>query len=142
MSEVDVEHVSMVALRAGLDEILAAPKQAGTVELIVRRPAVDEREVLEEAVLDEVVGLVGDDWSTRSAEPKPNKQLNVVSSRVMALVSPDPTRRALAGDQLHLDLDLSVANLPVGTRLQVGDAVIEITPKKAVAVLSTWGGGC
>ena len=41
----------------------------------------------------------------------------------------DPDRRALAGDQLHLDLDLSLANLPPGTRLALGSAVIEVTAK-------------
>ena len=54
-------------------------------------------------------------------------QLNIINARAIALISPDPERRALAGDQLHVDLDLSPENLPPGTRLAVGDAVIEVT---------------
>lgn len=126
--DLDIDHPTRVALRAGLDGVLAAPKDVGTVAMIVRRPSPGAREVLDVGVLDEAVGLLGDDWSTRSETPKLGKQLNVVSSRVMSLVCPDPARRPLAGDQLHLDLDLSVANLPTGTRLAVGEAVIEVTP--------------
>jgi hypothetical protein len=58
-----MEHLPEVALEAGLDEIRRSPREAGRVELIVRRPAEDEREVLVEAELDPVEGLAGDKWS-------------------------------------------------------------------------------
>jgi len=122
-------------LEAGLETIRAAPADAGTLELIVRRPHVDEREVLETGDLDEAVGLVGDSWSARGSSstpdggPNPDAQLNIMSARVIALIAPDPARRPLAGDQLYLDLDLSKQNLPPGTRLGIGDAVIEVTAK-------------
>jgi MOSC domain-containing protein YiiM len=54
-------------------------------------------------------------------------QLNVINARLSALVAIDPDRRALAGDQLHVDLDLSEANLPHGTQLTLGSAVIQVT---------------
>jgi MOSC domain-containing protein YiiM len=54
-------------------------------------------------------------------------QLNIMNSRVVALVAQQPERWALAGDQLFVDLDLSAENLPPGTRLALGSAVIEVT---------------
>jgi hypothetical protein len=126
-------HLSTAALEAGLDDIRQSPADRGVVELIVRRPAVDEREVLEEGELDERVGLVGDTWSQRASgrtedgSPHPDMQLNVMNARVIRLLAGSPDRWALAGDQLYLDLDLSEANLPAGTRLALGTAVIEIT---------------
>ena len=128
-----MEHLSAEQLEAGLDEIRRSPADGGRVELIVRRPAVSEREVLAEGELDTVVGLVGDTWpqrrSTRTPDgsPHPDMQLNVMNARVVALLAGSPERRALAGDQLYLDLDLSKANLPAGTRLELGSAVIEVT---------------
>jgi hypothetical protein len=126
-------HLSAEELEIGLDEIRRSPADRGRVELIVRRPAVGEREVLPEGELDTVVGLVGDTWpqrrSTRTPDgsPHPDMQLNVMNARTVALLAGSTERRALAGDQLYLDLDLSEANLPAGTRLELGSAVIEVT---------------
>jgi hypothetical protein len=120
-------------LEQGLDDILASPKDSGVLELIVRRPEVDERESLAEARLDTEQGLVGDNWLSRGSHHMPNgaadpeMQLNIMNARVVALVADDPDRRQLAGDQLYLDMDLSDENLPPGTRLEIGDAVIEVT---------------
>jgi hypothetical protein len=128
-----VEHLTVAALEAGLEHIRAAPDDGGSVELIVRRPSVDEREILEVGELDLADGLVGDTWNVRSSRrtddgsPHPDMQLNLINARFSALIADDTDHRALAGDQLHLDLDLSAANLPPGTRLALGDAVIEIT---------------
>jgi hypothetical protein len=126
-------HLSQAQLEAGLDDIRRSPTDKGRVELIVRRPAVDEREVLDEGQLDLTEGLVGDTWRFRGSSrtddggPHPDMQLNVINSRAAALVAAGTDRRALAGDQLHLDLDLSTENLPAGTRLALGSAVIEVT---------------
>ena len=122
-------------LEAALDDLRAAPADRGRVELVVRRPEEGEREVLAEGTLDLVEGLVGDNWSSRGSRltpdgsAHPGMQLNVINARVSALVAVDPDRRPLAGDQLHVDLDLSEANLPPGTRLALGSAVIEVTPE-------------
>jgi hypothetical protein len=121
-----MEHATREELLGGLDHVRAAPADAGTVELIVRRPAEDEREVLDEADLDTVIGLVGDRWPLGSS-PTNDTQLTVMSSRVAQLVARSRERWALAGDQLYVDLDLSVENLPAGTRLEVGSAVIEVS---------------
>jgi len=123
----------MEELEAGLDEIRAAPADGGVVQLIVRRPAVDAREVLREAALDVEVGLVGDTWSgrrssrTADGSPHPEMQLTLMSTRVIALVAGHPDRWPLAGDQLFVDMDLGEANLPAGTRLSLGSAVVEMT---------------
>jgi MOSC domain-containing protein YiiM len=126
-------HATAEELEAGLDAIRQSPASAGVVELIVRRPAVDEREVLDEARLDAEEGLVGDDWRTRGSSSTPDgsshpdRQLTLTNSRLIALVAGDRERWPLAGDQLYVDLDLSPQNLPVGTRLALGSAVLEVT---------------
>jgi hypothetical protein len=128
-----VAHLTMDALLAGLDQVRLSPADAGSVELIVRRPAVDEREVLAEAVLSLVEGVVGDTWRVRGSSrtedgsAHPEMQLTVMNARAAALVAVDLQRRPLAGDQLYLDIDLSGENMPPGTRLTLGSAVIEIT---------------
>jgi len=116
---------SRATLDAGLDEIRRAPAARGRLDMVVRRPRVGAREVLQEGTLDVEQGLVGDRWS-RSASDR-DTQLNVMSARAVDLIAGDRERWPLAGDQLYVDLDLSEANLPPGTRLAVGEAVIEVT---------------
>ena len=126
-------HLTAAELEAGLDGIRRSPADGGALTLIVRRPAVGEREVVRTAELSVTEGLVGDTWRARASSrrkdgsPHPDMQLNIMNSRVIALVAPDESRWPLAGDQLFLDVDLSVANLPAGTRLSLGSAVIEVT---------------
>ena len=128
-----VTHLTMAELEAGLDHINQAPTDAGTVELIVRRPSVGARELLERGDLDVADGLKGDTWgirrSTRTADGSrhPDMQLNIMSARAAALVAQVRERWALAGDQLFLDLDLSERNLPAWTKLSLGTAIIQVT---------------
>jgi hypothetical protein len=128
-------HLTTAQLEAALAGLSAAPKDSGRLDMIVRRPAVGEREVLQEGVLDLQQGLVGDTWRMRPSSrmpdrsPHPDMQINVMASRVIDLVAGQRDRWALAGDQLFLDMDLSTANLPPGTRLAIGGAVIEVTPQ-------------
>src|ERR1044071_4068398 len=132
--ETTMKHLTMQELEAALDHLRAAPKDDGLVHLIVRRPRVDEREVLEEAELDPLKGLIGDSWcfrgSSKTADggPHPEMQINIINARVAALVAQDKDRWQLAGDQLYIDMDLSKQNLPAGTRLEIGSAVLEVTP--------------
>ncbi|MFL6335939.1 MAG: MOSC domain-containing protein [Pyrinomonadaceae bacterium] len=130
---VEVKHLTAAELEAGLAEIRRSPRDAGLLELIVRRPRVDEREVLAEGELDPSDGLVGDSWKERGSSRTPDgsahpeMQLNIMNARVIALVAQERERWRLAGDQLYLDLDLSGENLPAGTRLALGEALIEVT---------------
>ncbi len=125
--------LTMEELEAGLEAIRQSPKDQGLLELIVRRPATDERELLVEGQLDLVEGLVGDDWMRRGSSgtpdgsSHPDMQLTIMNSRAIALITQDKARWPLAGDQLYIDMDLSVDNLPPGTRLALGTAVIEVT---------------
>lgn len=104
--------------------------------MIVQRPAVDEREVLTAGELTLEDGLLADNWlargsrSTADGSAHPGMQLNVMSSRCIALLAQNRRRWALAGDQLFVDLDLSEANPPAGTQLQIGSAVIEVTAEE------------
>lgn len=128
-----IKQLTTAELEAGLETIRLAPKDEGVLELIVRRPGVGAREVLAEGELDPEQGLVGDTWSTRAStrtrdgSPHLDKQLNVMNSRVIALLAQDKSRWQLAGDQLFIDMDLSETNVPPGTRLAIGTAVIEVT---------------
>lgn len=128
-----MQHVAIAELEAGLEDIRQSPTDAGVLKLIVRRPQVEAREVLEVGELDLVEGLVGDNWKTRGSSQTadesahPDMQLNIMNARVIALLAPKKERWALAGDQLYMDLDLSAENVPPGTRLSLGEAVIEVT---------------
>ena len=128
-----VQNVELARLEAHLDHIRQAPADAGTLELIVRRPSENEREVVAEAWLDASDGLAGDDWKARGSTrmpdggPNPEAQLTLMNARATAAVAGGRERWALAGDQLYVDLDLSLNNLPPGSRVQIGDAVIEFS---------------
>jgi MOSC domain-containing protein YiiM len=119
-------HLDLDTLDAGLDHIRQAPAEVGTVELIIRRPTEDEREVLTEAQLDTAGGVVGDDWLNRGAQL--DRQVTLMNARVIGLLAQTRERWPLAGDQLYVDFDLSEASLPAGTRLEVGSAVLEVSP--------------
>jgi hypothetical protein len=128
-----MQHLAIAELEDGLDEVRRSPKDSGTVELIVRRPTVEEREVVEEADLDPVDGLVGDNWRTRGSKATedgsahPDMQLTLMNARFVDLVAGSRKRWPLAGDQLYVDFDLGIENLPPGTRLEIGSTVVEIT---------------
>jgi hypothetical protein len=125
--------LSREELHAGLEHIRKSPRDDGVLELIVRRPAVGEREALDQGQLDLVEGLLGDCWRTRGSpttadgSAHPDRQVNLMNARVIALVAQERERWPLAGDQLYVDLDLSAENLPPGTRLAIGAAVLEVT---------------
>ena len=124
-------HATPAELEAGLDTVREAPTDRGTLELVVVRPEVGEREVLDEATLDLDDGVVGDRWRNAGRSggrpANVNAQVTLMSARAAALVAGDRERWPLAGDQLYVDLDLSGENLPPGTRLGIGSAVLEVT---------------
>jgi hypothetical protein len=125
--------LSRADLEAGLPKIGRSPKDVGVLALIVQRPAVDERMVIETGTLSVESGLIGDNWKSRGSRmtadrsAHPEMQLNIMNARAAALIARDPDRWSLAGDQLYVDLDLSSENLPAGTRLRVGRAVVVVT---------------
>ena len=129
-----VTHLTMAELIAGMDKIRLAPKDDGVLQMIVRRPQEDSRETLQEAELTLADGLAGDNWNTRGSRhmpdgsANPDAQITVMNARAIALLAQTENRWPLAGDQLYVDLDLSDDNLPPGTRLAIGSAVLEVSP--------------
>ena len=128
-----MERLSRELLEAGLDHIRESPRDHGRLVLVVRRPEIGRRELLEEAMLDQVTGLAGDNWLARGStsmpdgSANPRKQVTVMNARVAELVAGGTNRMPLAGDQLYVDLDLSVNNLPAGSLLALGEAVLEVS---------------
>ena len=136
-------------LEAGMDGVYDTPKDAGTVRLVVRRPGRGEREILAEGQLDTERGLVGDDWINRPGmnrdTPSPYAQVTVMNARVAELISGDaePSAWAQCGDQLYVDLDISEANMPAGTRIAIGDSILEVQaePHTGCVQFRSWWGG-
>ena len=119
-----------------LTTLRAAPRDVGTLSMIVRRPAVGAREVLDVGELDVELGLVGDNWLERTTSYARERgthlkaQLTVTSAPMVEFLAGSEEERAQAGDQLYLDLHIGRDNLPAGTRLAIGSsAVIEVTDK-------------
>ena len=129
-----MKHLTMQELEAALGHLREAPKDDGVLKLIVCRPNVDQRKEMDQAELDPIKGLIGDNWIVRPSSktpdgsPHPEMQINIMNVRVTALVAQERERWSLAGDQLYIDMDLSKENLPAGSRIQVGSAVLEVSP--------------
>jgi len=123
-----MKHLTTDEIESRLEEIIESPNDNGVLKLIVRRPQEDRRQVLETGELDTEKGLVGDNWRTYNGG-RIETQLAIMNSRVISLLAQAESRWPLAGDQLYIDLNLTDQNLPAGTRLAVGSAIIEVTPK-------------
>lgn len=121
-------HRSADELEAYLGRILDAPHDEGRIEMIVRRPERDQREVIDSAELSTDLGLTGDDWSQRvNSRENRDAQLTLMNSRVAEAVAVSRDRWPLAGDQIYVDMNLSLENLPPGSRIRVGEAIVEIS---------------
>jgi len=123
----EITHPTTAEIEERLNEVLESPRDNGTLRLIVRRPQEDAREVLETGELDTEKGLVGDDWETNDGNSE--TQIAIMNARIVELLAQSADRWKLAGDQLYIDLNLTDENLPAGTRLMIGSAVIEVTPQ-------------
>jgi MOSC domain-containing protein YiiM len=129
----NTKHLSVEELLAALPQIAQSPKDNGELKLIVRRPSDGQREVLQTGELDFVVGLVGDNWKARGSRhmpdgsANPDSQVTIMNARVIALLAREEQRWPLAGDQLYIDFDLTASNIPPGTQLAIGSAVLEVT---------------
>lgn len=126
-------HRSIPELEAGMEYIRQSPLDQGVVKLIVRRPEENAREVVEEAQLSLTEGLIGDSWMLRASKHTANgsankeSQITVMNARIIELLAQSEDRWALAGDQLYVDFNLDEDNIPPGTRLAIGTAVIEVS---------------
>lgn len=128
-----LQHLSMMELEAGMETIRQAPNDNGILKMIVRRPAVDEREVIREGKLTLEDGLLGDTWKVRSSKhtsdgsANRDAQITLTNARAIALLAQNEDRWPLAGDQLYVDMNLGEDNLPPGTRLALGSAILEVS---------------
>ncbi|MEZ5925199.1 MAG: hypothetical protein R3D57_12535 [Hyphomicrobiaceae bacterium] len=126
-------HLSLDELATGLDHIRAAPRDNGVLECIVSRPTSGERRDLESCRISLAGGVEGDHWAkgcwktTADGRPDPDVQICIMNARCIALIAQDRANWPPAGDNLFIDMDLTPDNLPAGTQLAVGTAVIEIT---------------
>lgn len=117
-------------LDANMEHVKQAPKQTGTVDLIVCRPMEGQRAVLHKAELDTEQGLIGDSWKARGYKKGPANtamQINIMNSRATAALEDNKERWPLAGDQFYVDFNISKENLPAGSRIKLGSAVLEVT---------------
>lgn len=114
-------------LETRLGAMAPAPADAGRVTLLVRRGSGGLRELPARLQLSVDAGVEGDAWG-RKSERNPQMQIAVMQAGVAALVA-NGQPLALFGDSLFLDLDLSTGNLPAGSRLRVGAALLEVTPE-------------
>lgn len=126
-------HFTLEHLQTQLEYIQQSPKETGRVELIVRRPGTEEREVIPQGRLIVSAGLEGDNWQARgsAATPdgsaNPETEITLMNARVIHALTQDETRWALAGDQFFVDFDLSEENIPAGSRLIIGSAILEVS---------------
>lgn len=128
-----MENRTSADMDSAIAGIRQAPADNGRLDLVISRPDIDEREELEAAELHPDAGLVGDNWATRGSGARgggpsdPDRQLTIMNSRVIDFLAGDRARWSEAGDQLYADFDLSSDNAPAGTRIAIGQAVVEIT---------------
>lgn len=126
-------HFTLDELNACLPDIRQSPLNEGELKLIVRRPAVDAREELDVAELSTEIGLVGDNWQVKpsssmpNGEPHPLKQITIMNARSIQTIAGTKERWKLAGDQFFVDMNLGYDNLPPGTHLQLGTAILKVS---------------
>jgi hypothetical protein len=127
------KHFTGDEIEARIEHVLASPRDKGTIELIVARTAIGERMVLEAGEFDVERGLIGDNWFDRGSKRTPDgsahpeMQVNIMNYRFAELIAGHRNRVPLAGDQLYVDLFLGAENVPPGTRIRAGTAVLEVT---------------
>lgn len=109
-------------------DVPPAPQDKGKVRLIVARRTRGVHDVLETAELSAELGVVGDRWHKDDGDPM--YQVTVMSAHVARLVRATPDQPLhTAGDNFFVDLDLSEESLPIGARLRIGEALLEVTPE-------------
>ena len=127
------KHLTLAELNAGLPGILASPADNGTLRAIVIRPEKKERADLDTCEISLALGTHGDHWargcwkSTEDGQPHPDVQICLMNARCIGLIAQERANWPPAGDNLFIDMDLTPANTPPGTRLAIGSALIEIT---------------
>lgn len=129
----NVEYLSIAELEAGLEQIRQSPSDRGVLKMIVQRPRIDERRMIDRGDLSLSEGLIGDSWKARGSKHTPDgsatlyAQITIMNARCIALLAGSEERWPLAGDQLYVDFDLSEENIPPGTQLAIGSAILQVS---------------
>ncbi|MEM6942438.1 MAG: MOSC domain-containing protein [Pseudomonadota bacterium] len=135
MDTVTLHHRTRAELEAALPLILAAPKDGGRLDMIVSRPAPGERTLPQRARLTAEGGVEGDHWakgcwlSLDDGTPHPDVQICLMMSRMIRAIAGEEAHWPPAGDNLFIDMDLTPANTPPGTRLALGSVEMVVTPE-------------
>ncbi|WP_164929177.1 MOSC domain-containing protein [Gloeobacter violaceus] len=129
--ETQSTHITTEAFEAALAKLLDSPRDAGLLEMIVARLPKEKRRTCSEVYLSPDGGLAGDRWllGKNGRAPDPRAQVSLMNARVLRLIAGEEDRMPLVGDNLIVDLDLSEVNIPIGQRLAVGEAILEVTDK-------------
>lgn len=123
-------HLTEAELEEGLPDVLASPRDSGPLRAIYVRLAEGERDAPSAVKLSPEGGVEGDRWATNhwqklpDGRPDPQSQVSLMNARILRLIAGGKEAMCLAGDNLIVDLDLSEANLPAGSRLRIGDEVV------------------
>ena len=125
--QTDAVHRRLATLEEEFRKLPPPPTDAGKVVLIVCRRAPNLHEALASVRLTPEEGVPGDEWNRRPP-CKPEAQITVIRHDVAHLLA-NGQPLTTSGDNLVVDLDLSASSLPIGTRLRVGEAVVEVSPK-------------
>ena len=128
-----IEHATVDELSEKMDWLLESPKDGGVVRGIVVRPYTDERKELKQARLSPEGGVEGDRWAStaqrklKDGRLNPDVQVTLTNARLIEVLAKDRANWSLSGDQLYVDMDLSMENLQPGQRLAIGTTVLEIS---------------
>jgi hypothetical protein len=128
-------HLSTTEIESRLGAAGASPRDDGKLDRIVCRPERGERQLLDSAELDLTAGLVGDNWKVRGSKDTPDgsanfdAQITLANSRVIDAMASDQEMWPLAGDQLYVDFDISIDNLPPGQQIAIGSVILEVSTK-------------
>jgi MOSC domain-containing protein YiiM len=123
----EARHLPIDALETRYAALAAPPTDRGRVRLLVRRRADGERELPDAVRLTVEDGLDGDGWSRRPPRD-PNAQITAMRHDVAELIA-NGQAASTFGDNVLVELDLSAENLPAGTRIEIGECLVEVTPE-------------
>lgn len=125
-------HVTLAECDAALAHVLAAPKEAA-IETLCHRPDFGQRDFREALELRVATGIENERWmkhpwmKLEDGSPDPRIQVSILQRRVLDLCWRDRDSVVYPGDTMIADMDLGEENLPAGTRLQAGTAILEVS---------------
>ncbi|MDQ1900726.1 hypothetical protein RAH32_09770 [Paracoccus sp. WLY502] len=126
-------HATASDLARALPHVLAAPKDDARADCLCFRPGFNQRSFPGRLVMTRADGIPGERWGKApwlklpDGSPDPRIQVSILPRRVMDAVWLDRENTPHPGDTIICDLDTSEANLPAGTLLQAGTAVLRVS---------------